>query len=124
MKNEQPGTSAVAETAADGCIDVPGLGLRYLVPVCQETRNGGKMIRFRLSNFPPRKPKSDGVETETGRRHGYKQGHVYTAADIRDAYEAGARDCRENGGDPTDHLIERASDAYVKLVHPLEPVSA
>lgn len=67
-----------------------------------------------------RVPVSDGIETATGRIRGYRQFHFYTVSDIRLAYEAGARDCRQNGGNPSDHLIERASDAYAKLVHPLE----
>jgi hypothetical protein len=66
------------------------------------------------------RPVSDGIETAAGRIIGYKQFHYYTVSDIRLAYEAGARDCRENGGCPSDYLIGRASDAYAKLVHPLE----
>jgi len=52
---------------------------------------------------------------------GYVQGHFYTCAEVVEAYIAGARDCRDNGGNPSDHIIQRAADAYVKLVHPVEP---
>jgi hypothetical protein len=50
----------------------------------------------------------------------YRQCHFYTCSEVAQAYIAGARDCRENGGNPTDALITRAADAYVKSVHPLD----
>lgn len=50
----------------------------------------------------------------------YRQGHFYTCSELAAAYVAGARDCRDNGGSVSDELILRASDAYVKSVHPVE----
>ena len=52
----------------------------------------------------------------------YKQDHFYTCSEIAEAYIAGARDCRDNGGQPSDELIHRAADAYVKSVHPVDVV--
>lgn len=97
------------------------LGVRYLVPsgVMRDAFGSPHQVRWRFSRYPGRQPSSDGVESERGAARGYKQNHAYTAADIRAAFEAGCRETRENGGCPSDFLIERASDAYVKLVHPL-----
>lgn len=82
------------------------------------------LLTSALAQLPRRFTSSDGVESAVGASLGYVQGHVYRASDIRAAYEAGARDCRANGGNPSDHLIERASDAYLKSVHPMVKVPA
>lgn len=55
----------------------------------------------------------------------YQQGHCFTAADVLLAYAKGARETREAPALPSNDLIDRAAEAYVKSVNPVRmPASA
>jgi hypothetical protein len=47
---------------------------------------------------------------------------VYTLAEVWDAFEAGAKEARANGGAPSDDLIRKSADAYCKLVYHSDPL--
>ena len=49
----------------------------------------------------------------------FTQGHAFTTADLYAAYVWGASEARDNTHPPSDDLLYKAADAYVKSVHPL-----